>query len=87
MYGINRAYLPADVAFDAFFRVYGMYFIRRHFNGIRRTPLSTFCAAVAIFLNDIGNQAAAFTRRTFSIDMRFVFLPEIFEGRQDRIWR
>jgi hypothetical protein len=49
----------------------------------------TGCASDAIFCNDkIFHKIAAFAGWTFLYSyMRFIFFPEIIEGRQHRVWR
>jgi len=76
-YGISGTNLFTDIAFDAFFQIDGMNFVRFHFNSSGRASLGTFGATNAVFGNGIMNHFFAFPSRAFSLNMCYVFRSEI----------
>jgi hypothetical protein len=74
---INGTNLPADIAFDAFFLVYAVYFIGFEGYGIRGTALCAFRTANAFIIDGIADNGRAFSCRATAINMCFIFMPEI----------
>jgi len=80
-YCVNRTNLPADVAFDTFFLINNMNFVWFERDGFRGTTLCTFGASDTFIGYVIFNDGYTFSCRTMSLDMRFVLIPEVTEGR------
>ena len=85
--GVFGAIYPANIAPRAKFGVDLMPTIRRQWNRVRRAMLGADGAASAFVLYDISNQRLAAARRTTTGNVRFVFVAEIPERGQNRIWR
>jgi hypothetical protein len=75
--GVYRADLPADVAFDTFFKVYRMFFVRGEGDGFRRTALCAFGAPDACIGNFVPDKRKAFAGWAPPMQMSFVFLTKI----------
>jgi len=80
-YCVNRANLFAGVAFDAEVGDDFVLFVRLEQNGVGWAFLRTFGTANAQIVDLVFNQALAFARRTFAVDVCNIFFPEIFQSR------
>ena len=85
--GVSRANLPADIAFDAFLNVDGVFFIRHKSDGIRWTSLRTLGAPDAFVCHLIMDQRNAFPGRTSTMEVGFIFFTKILKGGENRVRR
>ena len=84
---VHRASLSASIAFDTEIGDHLMLFVRLEQDGFGRTFLGTLGTADAQIIDLVFNKALAFARRTLAIDVRHIFVAEISQCRQNRVWR